>query len=122
MTKHDSNKEYALKSGYKVTFINHSYAISKWVGNGPELERGIISFIRFHQCWKENCGNILVNISSKDICSLCHALSNQHHYNLSHDMLFLKKTDKIKDVGDITDLIAYNCDYDVQASLVCDTL
>ncbi len=36
MTKHDSYREYALKSGYGVTFNNHSQAISKWVGNGPE--------------------------------------------------------------------------------------
>ncbi len=34
--KHDSQKEYALKLGYKVAFSNCSHAISEWVGNGPE--------------------------------------------------------------------------------------
>ena len=108
MTKQDSYRDYALKSGYEVTFNNRSHAISKWVGIGPEPERGIISFTRFCQYWKEHHGNIVVSIPSKDICSLCHALSNQHRYNLSHDMLFQKESDEVNDRGDATDPIAYN--------------
>ncbi len=79
MSKRDSYKDYALKSGYKVTFDNHSHAISKWVGNVPDPERGIISFTLFCQYWKENHGNIVASIPSKGICSLCHDLSNQNH-------------------------------------------
>ncbi len=35
-------------------------------------------------------------------------------------MLFLKAADEVKDGGDATGPIAYNCDNNVQASLVCD--
>ncbi len=49
------------------------------------------------QYWNENHGNVVVSQSSKDICSLCHALSNQHCYNLSHDLLFCEETDEVKE-------------------------
>ncbi len=116
----DSYEEYVLKSVYKVTLNNCSHEISKWVGNGSEPERWIISYACFHQHLKENHWNIVVNIPSKDIWSLWHALSNQHCYNLSHDLLFCKESDEVKDRGDATDSIAYNGDNNVQSSLVCD--
>ena len=47
MTKRDSYRDYALKSGYEVTFNNSSHAISKWVGNGPEPQREINFFYLF---------------------------------------------------------------------------
>ncbi len=120
MMKRDSYKEYALKLGYEVKFNNRSHASSNWIGKGPEPKRGIISYTRFLQYWNENHGHVVVSLPSKDICSLCHALSNQHRYNLSHDLLFCEETDEVKEGGDATDSIAYDCDDNVQPSLVCD--
>ncbi len=94
MTNHDSYKDYALKLSYEVKFNNCIHASSKWVGKGPELKRGIISYTcSLLQCWNENHGNVVMSLPSKDICSLCHALSNHYHYNLSHDLLFCEETD-----------------------------
>ncbi len=100
---HDSYREYALKCGYEVTFNNRSHASSKWVGKGPEPKRGIISYTCFCQYWNENHSNLVVSLPTKDICSLCHALSNHHCYNLSHDLLFCKETDEVREnnAGDL---------------------
>ena len=105
-----------MKCGYEVTFNNRSHASSKWVGEGPEPKRGIISYTHFRQYWNENHSNLVVSLPTKDICSLCHALANQHHYNLSHDLLFCKETDEVRDNEEARDSIAGDPDN----SLVCD--
>ncbi len=48
---------------------------------------------------------------------MSHALANQHHYNLSHDLLFCKETDN-NGKGDAKDTIAYDPEDDILASLI----
>ncbi len=48
---------------------------------------------------------------SRDICSLCHALANQHRYNLSHDSLFCEETNDTKE--DAEDTLVYDPDDDI---------
>ncbi len=40
MSKQDSYREYALKSGYEVTFNNCSHAISKWLATNLSQSEG----------------------------------------------------------------------------------
>ncbi len=58
----------------------------------------------------------MISLPTKDICSLCHALANQHRYNLSHDLLVCKETDEVRDNKEAGDSIAADPDN----SLVCD--
>ncbi len=89
-------------------FNNHSDASSKWVGNGPEPRSRIISYT-CQQYQSQNQSNLEASLLTIDICSLCHALSNQHHYNLSNDLLFCMEIYEIGD-KDARDSIAVNLD------------
>ncbi len=109
LTKLCSYKECALKCDYKVPCNNSSHASSKWVGKGSEPERRIISCTHFPQCWNQNHNNLVVSLPTEEICSLCHVLSNQHCYNLSHDLFFCKETDEVE-----TNI------FDLDNSFVCD--
>ncbi len=117
ISKHDSYKDHELKCGYKVTYNKHGAASSVWVGDGDEpIGKALVSYSQFINYWKQNHGNIVVKMSIKDICSLYHALENQHHYNLSNDLLFCKKTDD-NGKGGAKDIIADNPEEDILVSL-----
>ncbi len=87
ISKNDPWKEYRSKCWYQVSFINQGVPFSVWVCNGDKSSHSFVwtspEILEAIYC------NIVASIPQWYIWTLCHALGNQCHHNLSWDLLFL---------------------------------
>ncbi len=65
VSKRDSYRNYSSACGYKVSYNNQGEPSLFWVGEVYKpSDKGLVSYKLFLNYWKQNHGNIVVNMSS----------------------------------------------------------